>query len=124
MVALGSSALAADALVYYFAAYAAANLGELAVLAALGRYDIKVNRSLVRTARLRLELRLRRFVRLLVRNLLEPPDDGCALDQDLDTVPMLRGYVPALLGGPVDRRIADRQVHRSGRADALQAILA
>lgn len=50
VVALDGSSLATDALIYYFAAYAAANIGAFAVLGALGRYDIDVNRSLIRVA--------------------------------------------------------------------------
>ena len=49
VVALAGSAVALPGLLYYFAAYLAANVGAFAVVASTGRFEIPDNRALVRT---------------------------------------------------------------------------
>jgi hypothetical protein len=49
VVALHRSSMALPGLLYYFAAYVAANIGAFAVVAATRRFEIADNRALVRT---------------------------------------------------------------------------
>lgn len=50
VVALGGSPLALPGLVYYFAAYVAANIGAFAVISASGRFTLAAHRGLIRQA--------------------------------------------------------------------------